>query len=81
MRAAGGTAPATTTATATMWPGTAATTSAEAATDARDYDYDDDNAGHTTVLFQWDCGSTPLLPPLLPLLSVGGTVPLICAHP
>jgi hypothetical protein len=30
---------------------------------------------------QRDCGSAPLLPPLLPLLSFGGTVPLICAHP
>jgi hypothetical protein len=53
-------------------------------TDDHDYDDDDNNAGHTTLLGQRDCGSAPLLPPLLPLLpllSVGGTVPLICAHP
>ena len=55
-------------------------------TDDRDYDDDDNNAGHTTLLGQRDCGSAPLLLPLLlllllPLLFVGGTVPLICAHP
>ena len=47
----------------------------------RDFDDDDDNAGHTTLSGQRDRGSAPLLLPLLPLLSVGGTVPLICAHP
>jgi hypothetical protein len=54
----------------------------------QDYDDDDNNAGHTTLSGQWDCGSAPLLlpllllqPPLLPLLSAGGTVPLVCAHP
>jgi len=51
--------------------------------DHRDQDYDDedDNAGHTTCPGQRDRGSAPLLPPLLPLLSVGDTVPLICADP
>jgi len=47
----------------------------------QDYDDGDNNAGHTTLLSQRDRGSAPLLPPLLPLLSVGGTVLLICAHP
>ena len=53
----------------------------------RDYDDDDNDAGHTTLSGQRDRGSAPLLPPLplltplLPLLSIGGTVPLIYAHP
>ena len=47
----------------------------------QDYDDDDDNAGHTNCPGQRDRGSAPLLPPLLPLLSVGGTVPLSCADP
>jgi hypothetical protein len=47
----------------------------------QDYDDDDDNAGHTTLSGQRGCGSAPLLPPLLPLLTVNSTVPLICAHP
>jgi len=42
---------------------------------------DDDNDGHTTLPGHRDRGSAPLLLPLLPLLSFGGTVPLICAHP
>ncbi len=42
---------------------------------------DDDNDGHTTLPGHWNRGSAPLLLPLLPLLSFGGTVPLICAHP
>jgi len=51
----------------------------------QDYDDDNDNAGHTNLSGQRDGGSAPLLlpllPPLLPLLSAGGTVLLICAHP
>jgi hypothetical protein len=39
----------------------------------QDNDDDDDNASHTTLLGQRDRGSAPLLPPLLPLLSFGGT--------
>jgi hypothetical protein len=47
----------------------------------QDYDDDGDNAGHTTLSGQRDRGTATLLPTLLPLLSAGGTVPLICAHP
>ena len=47
----------------------------------QDYDDDNDNASHPTCPGQRARGSAPLLPPLLPLLSVGGTVLLICADP
>ncbi len=47
----------------------------------QDYDDNDNDASHTTLSGQRDCGFTPLLPPLLTLLSFSGTVPLICAHP
>ncbi len=73
MRAAGGAAPATTAATAM---GTTTATSAKAVTKPVMM-----MTGHTTLSGQQDRGSAPLLLPLLPLLSVGGTVPLICAHP
>jgi hypothetical protein len=74
MRAAGGAAPATTAASA------APLRHISRGCD-QDYDDDDDNAGHTTFLGQRNRVSAPLLPPPLPLLSFGGTVPLICAHP
>ena len=45
----------------------------------QDYD-DDDNDGHTALSGHRDRCSAPLLPPLLLLLSFGGTEPLICAH-